>query len=159
MLFRMESEIPPTIPLRLKIEINCFEHFNELGLVKIPFEMENSWFSGKCGVTTYRLNELLGTKLRALYQRKKGRDLFDLYVALSEASVDVEEIMRCYHRYMSFVVQQPPTYKQFINNMEEKMSDSEFLGDTQNLIRPEREFNPQLGYDLVRSQLMDRLQK
>lgn len=75
MLFRMESEIPPTIPLRLKIEINCFEHFNELGLVKIPFEMENSWFSGKCGVTTYRLNELLGTKLRALYQRKKGRDL------------------------------------------------------------------------------------
>ena len=135
------------------------EHFNELGLVKIPFEMENSWFSGKCGVTTYRLNELLGTKLRALYQRKKGRDLFDLYVALSEASVDVEEIMRCYHRYMSFVVQQPPTYKQFINNMEEKMSDSEFLGDTQNLIRPEREFNPQLGYDLVRSQLIDRLQK
>lgn len=43
--------------------------------------------------------------------------------------------------------------------MEEKMSDSEFLGDTQNLIRPEREFNPQLGYDLVRSQLIDRLQK
>ena len=67
--------------------------------------------------------------------------------------------MRCYHRYMSFVVQQPPTYKQFINNMEEKMSDSEFLGDTQNLIRPESEFNPQLGYDLVRSQLIDRLQK
>ena len=88
MLFRMESEIPPTIPLRLKIEINCFEHFNELGLVKIPFEMENSWFSGKCEITTYCLNELLGTKLRALYQRKKGRDLFDLYVALSEVSVD-----------------------------------------------------------------------
>lgn len=75
MLFRMESEIPPTIPLRLKIEINCFEHFNELGLVKVPFEVENSWFSGKCEITTYRLNELLGTKLRALYQRKKGRDL------------------------------------------------------------------------------------
>ena len=36
MLFRMESEFPPTIQIRLKIEINCFEHFNELGLVKIP---------------------------------------------------------------------------------------------------------------------------
>lgn len=72
MLFRMESEIPPTIPLRLKIEINCFEHFNELGLVKVPFEVENSWFSGKCEITTYRLNELLGTKLRALYQIKKA---------------------------------------------------------------------------------------
>ena len=33
--------------------------------------------SGKCEITTYSLNELLGTKLRALYQRKKGRDLFD----------------------------------------------------------------------------------
>ena len=58
MLFRMESEIPPTIPLRLKIEINCCEHFNELGLVKIPFEMENSWFSGKCGVTTVSYTHL-----------------------------------------------------------------------------------------------------
>ena len=76
MLFRMESEIPPTIPLRLKIEINCFEHFNELGLVKVPFEVENSWFSGKCEITTYRLNELLGTKLRALYQRKKKAATF-----------------------------------------------------------------------------------
>ena len=92
MLFRMESEF------RLKIEINCFEHFNELGLVKIPFVVENSRFTGRCGITTYQLNELLGTKLRALYQRKKGRDLFDLYVALTKAEVDVDELMRCYHR-------------------------------------------------------------
>ena len=155
----MESEIPPTIPLRLKIEINCFEHFNELGLVKMPFEMENSWFSDKCEITTYCLNELLGTKLRALYQRKKGRDLFDLYVALSEASVNIDEILRCYRRYMSFVVQQPPTYKQFINNVEEKMSDPEFLGDTQNLIRPDREFDPQSGYELVLEKLIERMHK
>ena len=159
MLFRMESEIPPVIPLRLKIEINCFEHFDVLGLVKVPFEMENSWFTGKCEITTYRLNELLGAKLRALYQRKKGRDLFDLYVALSEASVDIDEIIKCYNRYISFAVQQPPTYRQFINNMEEKMTDPDFLGDTQGLIRPDREFNPKLGYELVRSQLLDKLQK
>ena len=143
----------------MKIEINCFEHFSELGLVKVPFEMENSWFSGKCEITTYSLNELLGTKLRALYQRKKGRDLFDLYIALSEATVDVDEIMRCYNRYMTFAVQQPPTYKQFINNMEEKMSDLDFLGDTKSLIRPDREFDPLSGYELVRSQLISRLQK
>ncbi|MCM1532647.1 MAG: nucleotidyl transferase AbiEii/AbiGii toxin family protein [Bacteroides sp.] len=159
MMFRMDSEMPPTIPLRLKIEINCFEHFNELGWIKVPFEMENNWFSGKCEITTYRLNELLGTKLRALYQRKKGRDLFDLYVALSEASIDVDEVLRCYRRYMSFVVQQPPTFKQFVNNMEEKMLDVDFLGDTQSLIRPGGIFNSQSGYALVRSQLIDRLQK
>ena len=143
----------------MKIEINCFEHFNELGLVKVPFEVENSWFSGKCEITTYRLNELLGTKLRALYQRKKGRDLFDLYVALSEAVVDINEILRCYNRYMSFVVQQPPTYKQFILNMEEKMNDMDFLGDIQNLIRPNEMFNPQEGYELIKEVLIERLKK
>ena len=94
MLFRMESEIPPTVQIRLKVEINCFEHFNELGLVKIPFSVDNSWFTGQCELTTYRLNELLGTKLRALYQRKKGRDLFDLYKALTLHEVNPDEIIR-----------------------------------------------------------------
>ena len=91
MLFRMESEIPPTIPIRLKIEINCFEHFNVLGLTKIPFHVENSWFTGEAQLTTYHFEELLGTKLRALYQRKKGRDLFDLYIALKQKDVDVDK--------------------------------------------------------------------
>lgn len=159
MLFRMESELPPTIPIRLKVEINCFEHFNELGLVKMPFSVDNSWFSGECEITTYQLNELLGTKLRALYQRKKGRDLFDLYQALTHAEVDCEKIMRCYNKYMNFVVQQPPTYKQFVNNMEDKMADPDFLGDTQNLIRPEISFNPQEGYKLIKEKLINRLQK
>lgn len=100
-----------------------------------------------------------GQNLGHCINEKKGRDLFDLYVALSEASVDADEILRCYRRYMSFAVQQPPTYKQFINNIEEKMSDPDFLGDTQNLIRPDREFNPWSGYELVRSRLIDKLQK
>ena len=135
MLFRMESEIPPIVPIRLKIEINCFEHFNELGLVKIPFNVENPWFSGECEITTYKLNELLGTKLRALYQRRKGRDLFDLYVALAHPDINIDEILRCYHSYINFSVTQPPTRKQFILNMEEKLQDPEFLGDTALLLR------------------------
>jgi predicted nucleotidyltransferase component of viral defense system len=159
MLFRMESEIPPTVQIRLKIEINCYEHFTELGYVKVPFSVENSWFTGKCETTTYPLNELLGTKLRALYQRKKGRDLFDLYEALVRAKVNPDEIIRCYKRYMAFVVSQPPTHKQFVLNMEEKMNDPIFLEDTRNLIRLGSSFNPVEAYDLVRKELIDRLQK
>lgn len=117
MLFRMESEIPPVVPIRLKIEINCFEHFNELGLLKVPFSVENSWFTGNCELTTYHLEELLGTKLRALYQRKKGRDLFDLYKAISDKDIDIELLLRCYYRYMSFSVTKAPTYKQFVQNI------------------------------------------
>lgn len=53
MLFRVESEIPPTVQIRLKVEINFFEHFNVLGLTKIPFKVENSWFTGEAELTTY----------------------------------------------------------------------------------------------------------
>lgn len=159
MLFRMESEVPPVVPIRLKIEINYVEHFNELGLVKMPFAVKSHWFTGQCAITTYALNELLGTKLRALYQRKKGRDLFDLYVALTEAEVNTSEILQCYNRYMAFSVQQPPTYKQFVANMEAKMADSDFLGDTRVFLRPERPFDPQAGYEAVRAQLIDGLKK
>ena len=59
MLFRMESEIPPVQPIRLKVEINCFEHFNVLGLHKVPFSVDNPWFKGQCELTTYALDELI----------------------------------------------------------------------------------------------------
>lgn len=154
----MESEIPPTVPIRLKVEINCYEHFDVLGLVKKPFSVENSWFTGQAELTTYQFNELLGTKMRALYQRRKGRDLFDLYVGLTKGQFDADEIIQCYNRYMAFTVENLPTYKQFVNNMEAKMTDEEFLGDTKGLLRPEMSFEPLSSYQLVKETLIDRLQ-
>ena len=159
MVFRMESEIPPIVPIKLKVEINCKEHFNELGLVKMPFKVENSWFSGECEITTYQLDELLGTKLRALYQRKKGRDLFDMYRALSQ-DVDADRVIQCYKRYMDFVVDAPPTYKQFIRNMEAKMVDPDFIGDIQGLLRPEEKFEQtkvEEAYSKVREIFIEKL--
>jgi len=158
MLFRMESEVPPVQPIRLKIEINCFEHFNVLGLRKIPFNVDCNWFRGNCEITTYAFEELLGTKLRALYQRKKGRDLFDLQVALDKGSVDEQKVMECYGRYMEFSVDKPPSYKQFMQNMELKMQDSEFLSDTELLLRPEADkFDPERAFRMVRDVFIERL--
>ena len=160
MVFRLQSEVPPVQPIRLKLEINCFEHFNVLGWQYVPFSVESKWYKGSCRLTTYALEELLGTKLRALYQRKKGRDLFDLYVALTSAQIDLDKVILCYRRYMEFVVDKVPTYKQFIQNMELKMQDPEFLNDTQVLLREgASSFAPQTAYNLVRTQLIDKLQK
>lgn len=39
-----------------------------------------------------------------------------------------------------------------------QMQDDEFLGDTMQLLRPDDEFNPQEGYEVVRTLLLDRLQ-
>lgn len=111
MLFRADSEIPPTVQIRLKVEINCFEQFNVLGMTKIPFKIENSWFTGEAELTTYHFEGLLGSILRAHYQRKKDRALFDLYIALQRKNVDVDKVLQCYKKYMKFVVDRAPSYK------------------------------------------------
>jgi predicted nucleotidyltransferase component of viral defense system len=71
--YRVASE--EGLPLRLKVEINSREHFTVLGFVKRGFSVDSRWFSGSASILTYHLDELLGTKVRALFQRKKGRDL------------------------------------------------------------------------------------
>ena len=64
---------------KIKIEINTREHFAMEGYRKKILSMESAWHSGESKVVTFSLEELLATKLRALYQRRKGRDLFDLW--------------------------------------------------------------------------------
>lgn len=157
LLFKVESEIPPVQQIRLKVEINCFEHFNVLGLHEEPFSMNNGWFSGEAMLTTYHLEELVGTKVRALYQRKKGRDLFDLYTALTVRNLDVQQVMECYHRYIEFVADRIPSYKEFVQNLELKMQDEEFLEDVAPLLRPEIQFDPHKAYSLVYEQLIDKM--
>jgi predicted nucleotidyltransferase component of viral defense system len=60
------------VGLKLKVEINSREHFAVHGLTRQRFEVASRWFSGAADMRTYDLDELLATKLRALYQRKKG---------------------------------------------------------------------------------------
>lgn len=69
----------PEIPMKLKIEINTQEHFTILEHQQKLFSVSSDWINGEAEIRTYQLEELLGIKLRALFQRKKGRDLFDLW--------------------------------------------------------------------------------
>lgn len=157
-LVRFESEFPPPVRLRLKVEANTREHFAVLGYHQFPFIVRSSWFSGSCDLTTYKLEELLGTKLRALYQRRKGRDLYDLFIALTqEPDLDKEALLHAYREYMRFAVAQPPSQKEFILNMEAKMQDPEFLGDTTALIRPDTPYHAAEAYAMVKTALIERI--
>jgi predicted nucleotidyltransferase component of viral defense system len=156
--YRFESEFPPVQNLRLKVETNCREHFTVLGYQQFPFQVNSSWFTSACNITTYQLEELLGTKLRALYQRRKGRDLYDLYKALVHVpDMNKEALLKCYHNYMNFVVDEPPTQKVYLQNMEAKMHDDEFLGDITALIRPTEEYDPSTAFELVRTELLEKI--
>lgn len=128
-----------------------------MGLQEVPFKVQSGWFTGEAQLTTYHLEELVGTKLRALYQRKKGRDLFDLYLALSTRELDAEKILECYRKYIEFVAERAPSYKEFVQNMEIKMRDEEFLEDVQPLLRSEISFDPLQAWPLVYERLVDRM--
>jgi predicted nucleotidyltransferase component of viral defense system len=155
---RFDSEFLPSVSLRLKLEANTREHFTVQGLEQFPFQVKSSWFDGSCNLTTYSLEELLGTKLRALYQRKKGRDLYDIFIALTKKpELDIDALLHCYREYMNFSVVNPPTQREYLLNMEAKMRDSEFLGDTTSLLRPDAPYNPHEAYDLVKTTLIERI--
>lgn len=155
--YKFETEIPPIIQMRLKIEINCREHFTVLGLQQVPFEVNNGWFSGKCSINTYQVEELLGTKLRALYQRRKGRDLFDLDIALANLEIDTDKLIQCYKEYINFSDGVNPTSKMFTANMEEKIQDAEFRNDIFTILRPDVKYDNDLAYELISKRIISKI--
>lgn len=152
--YRFETEIQPIIKMRLKIEINCREHFTVLGLQQVPFKVQNGWFNGECTINTYQIEELLGTKLRALYQRRKGRDLFDLDFALTKLDIDVTKLIQCYKEYINFSDGTSPTSKMFLANMVEKMNDNEFRNDIFTILRPEVVYDNDLAYKKISEEII-----
>ena len=160
LVFKVQPTDAEAGEIHLKVEINCKEHFSVFPMVRIPFEIHNSWYNGQCNLQTYELEELTGTKLRAVYQRRKGRDLFDLWKILSQTpDLDKDKVMMAYERYLSFTASHLPTYKEFVLNMEEKLQDEEFLSDTDIILHPGLEYNPAQAWHVVHNELVMRLVK
>ena len=157
LIFRFNSESSPQVPLRLKVEINCREHFSILGYKELYFSVNSGWFKGSAHIQTYNLEELLGTKFRALYQRKKGRDLYDLYQALAVLKPDPGIILSCYASYMDYNGVKVPTKKQLTNNLTEKLSDIEFLNDTNALLRTGEIYRPKEAFEFLVEELFSKL--
>ena len=149
MLFSFETTFVPAVELRIKIEINCKEHFTQQGFAPLPFSVENLWFSGGCEVLSYHLEELMGTKLRALYQRRKGRDLFDLAYTLDAADLSIADVMECYRRYMTSSDNHLPTASEFTANLKAKIADPAFRDDVLPMLRAEIDYDADDAYRKV----------
>ena len=156
-VYRVESETKPITPLKLKVEINTREHFCVLGLRRSPFQVDSPWHTGSADVLTYEPEELLGTKLRALYQRKKGRDLFDLSEALVRLpGLDVERLIACFTRYLENDGLRV-TRAEFERNLAEKMEDKAFLNDVPPLLALGVSFDPAAARERVQDAIISRL--
>lgn len=139
--YRFESESPPVIRLKLKIEINTREHLCLLPVQQTAFPVHSRWFEGAAVLPIYSTTELLGTKVRALYQRRKGRDLFDLWHAHRAGMFDAPAIAGIFSRYME-AESHPVSATDFAKNLDAKVLHPGFLTDTPPLLRPGIQYNP-----------------
>ncbi len=151
--YRFDSEDAPPIRLRLKVEINSREHFAALGFATVPFTVASRWYEGSCDVATYTLDELLGTKLRALYQRKKGRDLVDLATALALANVNPARVVAAFQQYMQHGGH-AVTRAAFEENLQAKLGDPQFSADIGPLLAPGFAWDMQTAVDTVLERLI-----
>lgn len=115
---------------KIKIEINTFERSPMMSLAKRSMSVESAWFSGQADIPVFQVEELCATKVRALYQRSKCRDLFDIWLALTELGVNPEGIVGAFGAYRP----EGLTRKLMEKNLEAKLSDASFCHDCDALI-------------------------
>ncbi|HXO67448.1 MAG TPA: nucleotidyl transferase AbiEii/AbiGii toxin family protein [Bradyrhizobium sp.] len=132
-VYRFSSEGTPPIGMRLKVETNTREHFAVHGFKTVPFRVSSRWFEGQCKISTYELDELLGTKMRALYQRKKSRDLFDLATALEKTDVEPDRVVEAFLAYMEHGGHRI-TRALYEQNIQRKLVDPLFTADISSLL-------------------------
>jgi hypothetical protein len=72
-MYRFTSEYE-NIRLRLKLEINCKEHFNVIPWVEFPFEVKSNWFEGKANIRTYDINRPSSQKKYIMDIEEKEQD-------------------------------------------------------------------------------------
>lgn len=138
---------------KLKIEINTTEHFHVFDFVDYDFSVTNSWFAGQSVLRTYQLDELMGTKIRALYQRRKGRDLFDLWIVLKDNLIDPDISLKVFLAHCN-KDNQNVTRALFEKNLHEKIRFDDFRHDIQNLLAENNQWSFDHSYELVKNKLI-----
>jgi predicted nucleotidyltransferase component of viral defense system len=100
LICKFSPEIELATQLKLKVEINTREHHSFLAIKKYPFEVDSDWYKARTDIASFEPEELFGTKFRALLQRRKNRDLFDLYYGLRQLSMNTGLLLRCFEHYL-----------------------------------------------------------
>ncbi|MDZ4177713.1 MAG: nucleotidyl transferase AbiEii/AbiGii toxin family protein [Coriobacteriia bacterium] len=153
LLYRFESTGVPVLRMRVKVEINTREHFSVDGLQHVPFRVENPWHNAACQVTTYTPEEILATKMRALYQRKKGRDLYDLHLGLTTLDVNDRHVVECLTKYLERAGMRI-SRAQFEANLSDKLRSAGFRNDIQPLLRDGAGYDVDAAAEVVRQRLI-----
>jgi Nucleotidyl transferase AbiEii toxin, Type IV TA system len=143
-------------PIRIKIEVNTYERSPVLDHTRISYQVNSAWWSGTANVKTFQPPELVAAKIRALYQRSKGRDVFDLWIALTELNTDPQMIVTAFGPY------RPDGWTPALaeRNLKDKLSTDRFTSDLGPLVQhvPER-FSIDSACELILTELIQRVDR
>lgn len=154
MILDADSTIPPG-RIRIKVETNIVETDFFTDPKTIDHEVDSRWWSATAPIWTFVLPEMMATKFRALYQRRKGRDLFDLWLVLMQEKPDPDQIVAGLRHYMKENVF---TYSELADNLHEKLDDAGFRADLEALVVDlPTDYNIAAAADLVMEELGSRL--
>lgn len=144
--------------LQVVVEANVTERTPYREIARLPFEFPFRQETVSTAVNGYDIHEMLGTKLRALFQRRRGRDLFDLYWALEHARppVDPASVIDSFIYYLRQEGAEAGR-EEFVSILNAHLADRGFCSDTENLLRQGVQYDPVRAGERVRAQLLDLL--
>ena len=158
MTYSARSIIEPNRPLEIVVEANVTERKPHRAVVEMPFSFPFRDKAVQTHIKGFDIHEMLGTKMRAMFQRKRGRDLFDLYWALTKSPtpVDPAAIIASFEHYLK----QEGTKAgraEFIGILEDHLKDRGFCSDMQALLRTDIAYDPQAAGKHVKTHLLNLL--
>lgn len=158
MTYSLPSIIEPGRMLDIVIEANVTERKPHRAVMEIPFSFPFRDKPVQTRIKGYDIHEMLGTKMRAMFQRKRGRDLFDLYWALTKSAkpVDPAAIIESFRHYM----RQEGTKAgraEFVGILEAHLKDRGFCSDMEPLLRHGISYDPQSAGNYIKANLLSLL--
>ena len=158
MTYSLPSIIEPGRMLDIVVEANVTERTPHLAVVEIPFSFPFRDQPVQTRIKGYDIHEMLGTKMRAMFQRKRGRDLFDLYWALTKSPIPVDPsaFIASFQHYLK---QEETTTgrAEFVESLEAHLQDRGFCSDMEPLLRHGIVYEPQSAGSYVKANLLSLL--
>lgn len=155
MTYAVPSLVEPGTNLEIVVEANVTERTSHLPVIKIAFEFPFQETVVRTLVNGYDIHEMLGTKMRALFQRRRGRDLFDLYWALTRAKPAVKpaQIIKSFQHYLK-LERSVAGRSEFVALLDAHLADRGFCSDMNQLLRTGIAYDPQQAGDHVKTKLL-----
>lgn len=158
-IYKVSSVTAPGRVLTVEVEVNVSERIPLYPLQQLPFSVRYRGADLSTVIASYHIDEILGTKLRALLQRKKGRDLFDLYWAFTAQSalpVSHQGAIAAFEHYMTEEGTRVPQ-AEFMDHLGTCLADPGFCSDMAPLLLAGLAYDPHVAGKYVADTLLARL--